>query len=59
MPGRKGASAAAIRAKAVNDLVAETDRFAGFAALPRQDPQAAAKELERVCDRLWRMPGMR
>jgi len=51
----KDASAAVSRAKAVNDLLAETiannpDRFAGFAALPRQNPQAAARELERVCD---------
>src|SRR6185295_6038873 len=39
-------------AAAVNDLLAATiaehpTRFAGFAALPLQDPQAAAKELER------------
>lgn len=46
------AAVAVARATAVNDLLAETiaahpDRFAGFAALPLQDPQAAAKELER------------
>jgi 2,3-dihydroxybenzoate decarboxylase len=40
------------RAAAVNDLLAATiaahpARFAGFAALPLQDPVAAAKELER------------
>ncbi len=53
----KDASAAVSRAKAVNDLLAETiaknpDRFAGFAALPLQDPQAAAKELERAVQQL-------
>lgn len=46
------AAVAVARAAAVNDLLAETvaahpDRFAGFAALPLQDPRAAAKELER------------
>ncbi|WP_410574803.1 amidohydrolase family protein [Amycolatopsis sp. cmx-4-61] len=45
------------RAAGVNDLLAGTiaehpDRFAGFAALPLQDPQAAAKELERAVTQL-------
>jgi 2,3-dihydroxybenzoate decarboxylase len=50
--------AVAVRhATAVNDLLAEViaghpDRFAGFAALPLQDPQAAAKELERAVTEL-------
>jgi 2,3-dihydroxybenzoate decarboxylase len=44
-------------AAAVNDFLTETvarhpDRFAGFAALPLQDPQAAAKELERAVSQL-------
>src|SRR5215469_13952243 len=44
---------AVTRAIEVNDLLAEViaahpDRFAGFAALPLQDPEAAAKELERA-----------
>ena len=39
-------------ARAANDLLAEEvrkrpDRFAGLAALPMQDPEAAANELER------------
>jgi gamma-resorcylate decarboxylase len=39
-------------ARKANDALAETiakrpDRFAGFAALPMQDPQAAAEEFER------------
>ena len=43
------AATAVSRATAVNDLLAATieahpTRFAGFAALPLQDPQAAAKE---------------
>lgn len=43
---------AVARAVAVNDLLASVvrehpARFAGFAALPLQDPQAAAKELDR------------
>lgn len=43
---------AVARAAAVNDLLAgvvreHPERFAGFAALPLQDPQAAAKELDR------------
>jgi gamma-resorcylate decarboxylase len=43
---------AAALARKANDALAETiarrpDRFAGFAALPMQDPQAAAVELER------------
>lgn len=50
--------AVAVRhATAVNDLLAATiaenpTRFAGFAALPLQDPQAAAKELERAVTQL-------
>lgn len=45
------------RAAAVNDLLATTitahpTRFAGFAALPLQDPHAAAKELERAVTQL-------
>ncbi len=48
---------AVARAAAVNDLLAATiaahpTRFAGFAALPLQDPQAAAKELERSVTQL-------
>jgi 2,3-dihydroxybenzoate decarboxylase len=51
------AEVAVARAAAVNDLLAETvaanpTRFAGFAALPLQDPQAAAKELERAVSQL-------
>jgi 2,3-dihydroxybenzoate decarboxylase len=50
-------SVAVAQAAAVNDLLATTiaehpDRFAGFAALPLQDPQAAAKELERAVTQL-------
>ncbi len=50
-------SVAVSRAAGVNDLLAGTiaenpDRFAGFAALPLQDPQAAAKELERAVTQL-------
>jgi gamma-resorcylate decarboxylase len=46
------AGKAAELARKANDALAETiakrpDRFAGFAALPMQDPQAAASELER------------
>ena len=45
------------RAAAVNDVLAATiaenpTRFAGFAALPLQDPQAASKELERAVTQL-------
>jgi 2,3-dihydroxybenzoate decarboxylase len=48
---------AVAHAVAVNDLLAETiaaqpTRFAGFAALPLQDPQAAVKELERSVTQL-------
>lgn len=44
-------------AASVNDLLASViaenpARFAGFAALPLQDPQAAAKELERAVTQL-------
>lgn len=51
------AGLAVARASAVNDLLAATieahpDRFAGFAALPLQDPQAAAKELDRAVNQL-------
>ena len=46
------AAKAAQLARKANDALAESaakrpDRFAGFAALPMQDPQAAALELER------------
>ena len=45
------------RAATVNDVLAATieahpSRFAGYAALPLQDPQAAAKELERAVTQL-------
>ncbi|GAA2037397.1 amidohydrolase family protein [Catenulispora yoronensis] len=48
---------AVTRAAAVNDLLATAiaghpDRFAGFAALPLQDPDAAARELERAVTQL-------
>lgn len=48
---------AVARAVAINDLLAgiidaHPDRFAGFAALPLQDPQAAAKELDRAVNQL-------
>ncbi|MFG3099187.1 amidohydrolase family protein [Streptomyces sp. NPDC048182] len=51
------APTAVTRAAAVNDLLAgvvadHPDRFAGFAALPLQDPRAAAKELERAVKEL-------
>ncbi|MET9252710.1 amidohydrolase family protein [Streptomyces sp. NPDC003717] len=51
------AQTAVARAAAVNDLLAgvvadHPDRFAGFAALPLQDPRAAAKELERAVKEL-------
>jgi len=51
------ATRAVALAGAVNDLLAKTieahpDRFAGFAALPLQDPQAAAKELDRAVNQL-------
>ncbi|GGM39764.1 amidohydrolase [Longimycelium tulufanense] len=44
-------------AGAVNDFLADVvakfpDRFAGFATLPLQDPEAAAAELERCVNRL-------
>ncbi|MGX6601287.1 amidohydrolase family protein [Micromonosporaceae bacterium Da 78-11] len=50
-------AAAIAAAAAVNDLLATTiaehpTRFAGFAALPLQDPQAAAKELDRAVTQL-------
>jgi 2,3-dihydroxybenzoate decarboxylase len=49
--------AAVAAAAAVNDFLAgviagHPDRFAGFAALPLQDPQAAAEELERAVSQL-------
>jgi len=55
-PGIQGldnADAAIVAAKKVNDAQAEIirahpHRFAGFAALPTQDPKAAAAELERA-----------
>lgn len=48
---------ATANAIAVNDLLAATieahpTRFAGFAALPLQDPAAAAKELDRAVNQL-------
>jgi 2,3-dihydroxybenzoate decarboxylase len=51
------ATAAVPVAREVNDLLFETvtawpTRFAGFAALPTADPQAAARELERAVTRL-------
>jgi 2,3-dihydroxybenzoate decarboxylase len=51
------AATAVAAAASVNDLLAATiaehpTRFAGFAALPLQDPQAAAKELERAVSQL-------
>jgi 2,3-dihydroxybenzoate decarboxylase len=51
------ATRAVARAAAINDLLAATiaahpDRFAGFAALPLQDPDAAAKELDRAVNQL-------
>ena len=55
---QKMAAATAIRiAKAANDglhatILAHPDRFAGFAALPTPDPQAAAAELERCVTQL-------
>ncbi|MHA6761399.1 amidohydrolase family protein [Streptacidiphilus sp. PAMC 29251] len=53
----KDPAVAVRQAAAVNDLLAATiaenpDRFSGFAALPLQDPQAAAKELERAVTQL-------
>jgi 2,3-dihydroxybenzoate decarboxylase len=55
------AATAVTKAKQVNDALAETvqrhpDRFAAFAALPLQNPQAAADELERAVTQL-RMKG--
>ena len=54
---------AVTNAAAVNDLLAETitqnpDRFAGFCALPLQDPKAAAKELERSVTQLGLRGGL-
>jgi 2,3-dihydroxybenzoate decarboxylase len=51
------AGIAVARASAVNDLLAgliaeHPDRYAGFAALPLQDGEAAAKELERAVRQL-------
>ncbi|MEV1011666.1 amidohydrolase family protein [Streptomyces sp. NPDC049881] len=53
----KDPAVAVRQAVAVNDLLASViaenpTRFAGFAALPLQDPQAAAKELERAVTQL-------
>jgi len=53
----KDPALAVTRAAAVNDLLATTiaenpTRFAGFAALPLQDPKAAADELERAVTQL-------
>lgn len=55
--GEKDPATAVGRAAAINDLIASTvaehpDRFAGFAALPLQDPHAAVKELERAVTQL-------
>ena len=55
--GRAGPRDGRLARPAVNDLLAATieahpTRFAGFAALPLQDPQAAAKELERSVTQL-------
>jgi 2,3-dihydroxybenzoate decarboxylase len=54
---------AVANAAAVNDLLATTitenpDRFAGFCALPLQDPKAAAKELERSVTQLGLRGGL-
>ncbi|MET7511320.1 amidohydrolase family protein [Streptomyces albidoflavus] len=51
------AATAVTQAAAVNDLLAgviadHPDRFAGFAALPLQDPGAAARELDRAVNEL-------
>ncbi|MEU6112536.1 amidohydrolase family protein [Streptomyces albidoflavus] len=51
------AATAVTQAAAVNDLLAGViadypDRFAGFAALPLQDPKAAARELDRAVGEL-------
>ncbi|MFB8416133.1 amidohydrolase family protein [Streptomyces albidoflavus] len=51
------AATAVTQAAAVNDLLAgviadHPDRFAGFAALPLQDPKAAARELDRAVGEL-------
>lgn len=59
-PGIQGfadAQAAVINAKKINDAQAEIlgkypGRFAGFAALPTQDPKAAGDELERAVEQL-------
>ena len=59
-PGIQGmadATAAVPMARKINDAQAEIirkypDRFAGFAALPTQDPKAAADELERTVTQL-------
>ena len=53
----RDARVAVAAARTVNDLLADTitahpDRFAGFAALPLQDPAAAAGELERAVTQL-------
>lgn len=55
--GEPDPARAVMLAGAVNDLLANTieahpDRFAGFAALPLQDPPAAAKELDRAVNQL-------
>jgi 2,3-dihydroxybenzoate decarboxylase len=54
---------AVANAAAVNDLLATTitenpERFAGFCALPLQDPKAAAKELERSVTQLGLRGGL-
>jgi predicted TIM-barrel fold metal-dependent hydrolase len=60
VPGVQGivdAAEAVAAARDVNDFLASAvakhpTRFAGFASVPLQDPQAAAKELERATTRL-------
>jgi len=55
--GEKETAKAIARARESNDFLAERvarhpDRLAGFAALPMQDPEAAADELERAVKEL-------
>jgi len=56
-PQAFGVDVAIPMARQANDLLFETtkkypDRFAGFAALPTADPEAAARELERCITKL-------
>jgi hypothetical protein len=60
---KKDTSVAITRAKLMNDRLAEAiskhpTRFTGYAALPTQDPEAAAKELERAVTELGRKGGV-